>query len=52
MYRSVRAAAPDAVPDAAGPGLVTIRAMEKAGLQARFIQGQRVTDDETVEVTK
>ncbi|MEO8426158.1 MAG: acetylglutamate kinase [Verrucomicrobiota bacterium] len=33
-----------------GGGKAITRAMEKAGLQARFIQGQRVTDDETVEV--
>lgn len=33
-----------------GGGKAITRAMEKAGLQARFIQGQRVTDDATVEV--
>src|SRR6185436_2363784 len=33
-----------------GGGKAITRAMEKAGLQARFIQGQRVTDHETVEV--
>jgi acetylglutamate kinase len=33
-----------------GGGKAITRAMEKAGLQARFIQGQRVTDEETVEV--
>src|SRR4029434_8276719 len=33
-----------------GGGKAITRAMEKAGLQARFLQGQRVTDDETVEV--
>ena len=33
-----------------GGGKAITRAMEKAGLQARFIQGQRVTDDETVKV--
>src|SRR5712671_3498468 len=33
-----------------GGGKAITRAMEKAGLKARFIQGQRVTDDETVEV--
>src|SRR3989440_6229398 len=31
-----------------GGGQAINRAMEKSGLQARFIQGQRVTDDGTV----
>lgn len=33
-----------------GGGKAITRAMESAGLQARFIQGQRVTDEATVEV--
>jgi acetylglutamate kinase len=33
-----------------GGGKAITRAMEKAGLKAQFIQGQRVTDRETVEV--
>ena len=33
-----------------GGGKAITRAMEKAGLQARFVQGQRVTDDVTVGV--
>jgi acetylglutamate kinase len=33
-----------------GGGKAITRAMEKAGLQARFIQGQRVTDESTVQV--
>ena len=33
-----------------GGGKAITRAMEKAGLQARFIQGQRVTDEEIVKV--
>lgn len=33
-----------------GGGKAITRAMEKAGLQAMFVQGQRVTDAETVEV--
>src|SRR5437868_7283445 len=33
-----------------GGGKAITRAMEKAGLQATFIQGQRVTDARTVEV--
>jgi acetylglutamate kinase len=33
-----------------GGGKAITRAMEKAGLKATFIQGQRVTDDKTVEV--
>jgi len=33
-----------------GGGKAITRAMEKTGLQARFIQGQRVTDEETVKV--
>ncbi len=33
-----------------GGGKAITRAMEKAGLQANFIQGQRVTDDATVKI--
>ena len=33
-----------------GGGKAITRAMEKAGLQARFIQGQRVTDEATVQI--
>ena len=33
-----------------GGGKAITRAMEKTGLQARFMQGQRVTDEETVKV--
>src|SRR5512134_4112218 len=33
-----------------GGGKAITRAMEKAGLQPRFIQGQRVTDEQTVRV--
>lgn len=33
-----------------GGGKAITRAMEKAGLQARFVQGQRITDAATVEV--
>jgi len=33
-----------------GGGKAITRAMEKAGLQAKFIQGQRMTDQKTVEV--
>jgi acetylglutamate kinase len=33
-----------------GGGKAITRAMEKAGLQAKFVQGQRVTDGETVKV--
>jgi acetylglutamate kinase len=33
-----------------GGGKAITRAMEKAGLQARFVQGQRVTDEKTVEI--
>src|SRR6188508_3849649 len=33
-----------------GGGKAITRAMEKAGLKANFIQGQRVTDDATVQV--
>lgn len=33
-----------------GGGKAITRAMEKAGLAARFIQGQRVTDEPTVEI--
>lgn len=33
-----------------GGGKAITRAMEKAGLQARFVQGQRVTDEATVRV--
>src|SRR5512141_1254515 len=33
-----------------GGGKAITRAMEKAGLQAQFIQGQRVTDEKTVAV--
>ena len=33
-----------------GGGKAITRAMEKAGLQAKFIQGQRVTDEETVKI--
>src|SRR5262245_27736146 len=33
-----------------GGGKAITRAMEKAGLKANFIQGQRVTDEATVEV--
>lgn len=33
-----------------GGGKAITRAMEKAGLQARFVQGQRVTDEATVQV--
>src|SRR6187549_1839550 len=33
-----------------GGGKAITRAMEKAGLQANFIQGQRVTDEEIVKV--
>ncbi len=33
-----------------GGGKAITRAMEKAGLQARFLQGQRVTDEATVEI--
>src|SRR6266498_1227188 len=31
-----------------GGGKAITRAMEKAGLQARFVKGMRVTDDETM----
>src|SRR4029434_8600562 len=31
-----------------GGGKAITRAMEKAGFQARFVQGQRVTDEQTV----
>jgi acetylglutamate kinase len=33
-----------------GGGKAITRAMEKSGLKANFIQGQRVTDDETVKI--
>src|ERR1044072_539567 len=33
-----------------GGGKAITRAMEKAGLQATFVQGQRVTDESTVQV--
>src|SRR5512147_1974828 len=33
-----------------GGGKAITRAMEKAGLKANFIQGQRVTDDATVKI--
>lgn len=33
-----------------GGGKAITRAMEKAGLQARFVQGQRVTDEATVKI--
>jgi len=33
-----------------GGGKAITRAMEKAGLKANFIQGQRVTDEETVKI--
>src|SRR5437660_8229042 len=33
-----------------GGGKAITRAMEKAGLQANFIQGQRLTDEATVEI--
>jgi acetylglutamate kinase len=33
-----------------GGGKAITRAMEKAGLQAKFIQGQRVTDEATVQI--
>jgi acetylglutamate kinase len=33
-----------------GGGKAITRAMEKAGLQAKFVQGQRVTDQETVNI--
>src|SRR5689334_2051915 len=33
-----------------GGGKAITRAMERAGLQARFVQGQRVTDEATVRV--
>src|SRR5437763_16843216 len=33
-----------------GGGKAITRAMEEAGLQARFVQGQRVTDEATVRV--
>src|SRR5215470_14899683 len=33
-----------------GGGKAITRAMETAGLQAKFIQGQRVTDEETVNI--
>src|SRR5215475_12797193 len=33
-----------------GGGKAITRAMEKAGLTARFVQGQRVTDEATVEI--
>src|ERR1700687_4995166 len=33
-----------------GGGKAITRAMEKAGLKAQFIQGQRVTDERTVQV--
>jgi len=33
-----------------GGGKAITRAMEKAGLQARFVQGQRVTDEKTVQI--
>ena len=35
-----------------GGGKAITRAMEKAGLQARFVQGQRVTDEATVDVVE
>ncbi len=35
-----------------GGGKAITRAMEKAGLKARFIQGQRVTDEATVDVVE
>jgi acetylglutamate kinase len=35
-----------------GGGKAITRAMEQAGLQARFIQGQRVTDEATAEVVE
>jgi acetylglutamate kinase len=35
-----------------GGGKAITRAMEKAGLQARFLQGQRVTDEAAVEVVE
>src|SRR5687767_10192055 len=35
-----------------GGGKAITRAMEKAGLKANFIQGQRVTDDATVQVVE
>jgi acetylglutamate kinase len=35
-----------------GGGKAITRAMESAGLQARFIQGQRVTDERTVQVVE
>src|SRR5436190_1769532 len=33
-----------------GGGKAITRAMEKAGLKANFVQGQRVTDEETVKI--
>lgn len=33
-----------------GGGKAITRAMERAGLQARFVQGQRVTDDKAVQI--
>lgn len=33
-----------------GGGKAITRAMEKAGLEARFVQGQRLTDEKTVEI--
>lgn len=33
-----------------GGGKAITRAMERAGLQTRFVQGQRVTDEKTVEI--
>ena len=33
-----------------GGGKAITRAMERAGLQARFVQGQRVTDEKTVQI--
>src|SRR6266702_8890639 len=35
-----------------GGGKAITRAMEKAGLQANFIQGQRVTDEATVKIVE
>ena len=35
-----------------GGGKAITRAMEKSGLEARFVQGQRVTDEATVEVVE
>src|SRR5512134_1492427 len=35
-----------------GGGKAITRAMEKAGLKAQFIQGQRVTDEPTVDVVE